>query len=203
MPKNFVSELFDKYADSFDKHLTDTLKYEAPNKLLGLLNLSFNSRFEILDIGCGTGLMGKLLKPYASKIVGVDLSREMLSRAKLTGAYDKLIPEDILEFLNKCDDKFDLVVSSDVFIYIGELSNIFMALSGVIKSSGLFCFSVEKNETSKFSLSPKTMRYSHSNSYIKKLASLHNFKIETFLEASIRQENHVDVDGYYFLLKKL
>jgi len=91
MPKNFVAELFDNYADSFDKHLMDTLKYEAPNKLLELLNLSINNKFEILDIGCGTRLMGKLLKPYASRIVGVDLSKEMLSRAELTGAYDKLV----------------------------------------------------------------------------------------------------------------
>ena len=94
-----------------------------------------------MDIGCGTGLMGRLLKPYSSRIVGVDLSKEMLSRAESTGAYDKLIAEEILEYLNKCNDKFDLVVSSDVFIYIGELSGIFMDLSRIIKAGGLFCFS--------------------------------------------------------------
>ena len=203
MPKNFVAELFDGYAGSFDKHLIDSLKYEAPNKLLGLLNLSINNKFEILDLGCGTGLMGKLLKPYASRIVGVDLSKEMLSRAELTGAYDKLIAEEILEFLNKCNDEFDLVISSDVFIYIGELSNIFRVLSRIIKAGGLFCFSVEKNDSSEFALSPITLRYSHAKEYIQKLASLHNFKIENFLESRIRQENNVDVEGYYFLLKKV
>ena len=203
MPKNFVAELFDGYADSFDKHLIDSLKYEAPNKLLGLLNLSINNKFQILDIGCGTGLMGKLLKPYASRIVGVDLSKEMLSRAELTGAYDKLIAEEILEFLNKCNDEFDLVISSDVFIYIGELSNIFRVLSRIIKAGGLFCFSVEKNDSSEFALSPITLRYSHAKEYIQKLASLHNFKIENILESRIRQENNVDVEGYYFLLKKV
>jgi predicted TPR repeat methyltransferase len=202
MPKNFVAELFDNYADSFDKHLIDTLKYEAPNKLLGLLNLSINNKFEILDIGCGTGLMGKLLKPYAFRIVGVDLSKEMLVRAELTGAYDKLVAEEISEFLNQCNDKFDLVISSDVFIYIGELSNIFISLSRLIKAGGLFCFSVEKSDSSEFVLSPRTLRYSHAKEYIQKLASLHNFKIEHFLESPIRQENDVEVEGYYFLLKK-
>ena len=203
MPKNYVAELFDSYANLFDKHLIDTLKYESPKNLLELLSLSINDKFAILDIGCGTGLMGKLLKPYASKIVGVDLSKEMLSKAKLTGTYDELIADDILEFLNKCNDKFDLVVSADVFIYIGELSNIFMGLVEIIKAGGLFCFSVEKNESIKFGLSPKTLRYSHSKEYIQKLASLHNFKIQNILERPIRQENHVDVDGYCFLLKKV
>jgi predicted TPR repeat methyltransferase len=203
MPKNYVAELFDGYANSFDKHLIDTLKYETPKNLLELLNPSINDKFTILDLGCGTGLMGKLLKPYASKIVGVDLSKEMLSKAELTGAYDKLIEDDILEFLSKCNDKFDLVVSADVFIYIGELSGIFMGLADVLKTGGLFCFSVEKNDSIKFSLSPKTLRYSHSKEYIQKLASLHNFKIQNILERPIRQENHVDVDGHCFLLKKV
>ena len=203
MPKNYVAELFDNYANSFDKHLIDTLKYETPKNLLELLNPSINDKFAILDLGCGTGLMGKLLKPYASKIVGVDLSKEMLSKAELTDTYDKLIEVDILEFLNKCNDKFDLVVSADVFIYIGELSGIFMGLADVLKAGGLFCCSVEKNDSIKFSLSPKTLRYSHSKEYIQKLASLHNFKIQNILERPIRQENHVDVDGYCFLLKKV
>jgi len=202
MPINFVTELFDGYAGSFDKHLIDTLKYETPKNLLELLNPSINDKFEILDLGCGTGLMGGMLKPYASKIVGVDLSTEMLSRAELTGTYDKLIVDDILEFLNKCNDKFDLVVSADVFIYIGELSNIFINLSRVIKPSGLFCFSVEKNASSSFALSPKTLRFSHSKEYIDELVSTHNFIIQRILERPIRQENHVDIDGYCFLLKK-
>jgi len=202
MPKDFVAELFDIYADSFDKHLMETLKYEAPKNLLELLNLSIEDKFDILDIGCGTGIMGKLLKPYSSRIVGVDLSKEMLARAELTGAYDQLMAEDILEFLNKCNDQFDLIVSSDVFIYIGELSNIFMGISRVIKSGGHFCFSVEKNESAPFALSPKTLRYRHSRYYIEQLASMYGFKIENFLERPIRQENYVDVDGYCFLLKR-
>lgn len=202
IPKNFVADLFDEYADSFDEHLVDTLKYDAPSKLMGLLNPSSNGEFELLDMGCGTGLMGRLLKPYAKKIIGIDLSKEMLARAKLTGAYDELFAEDIFEFLNKCSDQFDLVVAADVFIYIGELSNIFMALSRIVKVGGLFCFSVEKNVTGEFSLSPKTLRYSHAKGYIEMLASLYHFKIERFLEGPIRQEKYIDVEGYYFLLKK-
>jgi predicted TPR repeat methyltransferase len=203
MPKSYVVDLFDSYANSFDKHLIDALKYETPKNLLELLNPSINDKFAILDIGCGTGLMGRLLKPYASKIVGVDLSKEMLSKAELTGVYDELIADDILEFVNKCNDKFDLVVSADVFIYIGELSNVFMDLAEIIKAGGLFCFSVEKHESINFALSPRTLRYSHSKEYIQQLASLNNFTIQNVLEGPIRQESHVDVDGYCFLLKKV
>jgi predicted TPR repeat methyltransferase len=203
MPRDFVSGLFNEYADHFDGHLVRTLKYSAPQSMFGLLNPCVGNMFEILDIGCGTGLMGKLLKPFASRIVGVDLSQDMLSRAELTSAYDQLLVADVLEFLEQCKESFNLVVSADVFIYIGELKNIFKDLSRIIPTGGLFCFSVEKSESALFSLSPKTLRYSHSSEYIQELASLNNFKIRNCSEGSIRQEHDVGVIGLCYLLEKL
>lgn len=203
MPHDFVADLFDKYAERFDGHLIGELKYNTPQSMFGLLNLCTGNKFEILDIGCGTGLMGRLLKPFASKMVGVDLSKEMLSRAELTSAYNQLLVGDILEFLDQCKESFNLVVAADVFNYIGGLDNIFKDLSRIIPTEGLFCFSVEKSESTTFSLSPKNLRYSHSSEYIQELASLNNFKINNCLEGSIRQENGVDVIGLCFLLEKL
>jgi len=202
MPKDFVADLFDKYADSFDEHLVQMLQYNSPEILFGILDCGTSSKYDILDMGCGTGLMGKLLKPYASRLVGVDLSKEMLSKAALTEAYDELVEDDVQEFLTRCDAEFDLVVSADVFIYIGKLDDIFMNASRLIKNKGLFCFSLEKLQTGMFSLSPRTLRFSHSKDYIHMLALQHNFVIKNYLEAPIRQENQVDVDGYYFLLQK-
>ncbi len=203
MPHDFVASLFDEYADHFDGHLVQALKYNVPDTMVTLLSPYAANKFKVLDIGCGTGLMGKLLKPFASRIVGVDLSKEMLSKAELTSAYDELLLCDVLELLDQCKENFDLVVSADVFIYIGELSNIFRDLSRIIPAGGLFCFSVEKSESAKFSLSPKNLRYSHSSGYIQELASLHNFKIKDFLEGSIRKEWGVSVTGLCFLLEKL
>ena len=202
MPHDFVADLFNEYADHFDGHLVGALKYNAPEFMFSLLNLRAGNKFEILDIGCGTGLMGKLLEPFTSRMVGVDLSQDMLSRAESTGVYDELLVADVLEFLDECKESFNLVVAADVFIYIGELKNIFKDLSRIIPAGGLFCFSIEKSEAASFSLSPKTLRYSHSREYIQELASLNNFKIKNFLEGSIRQEHEIGVIGICFLLEK-
>ncbi len=203
MPHDFAAELFNDYADRFEKHLVKELKYQSPEVLLTLLDGRLTGQLNILDIGCGTGLMGRLLKPHAATLTGVDISKKMLTKAEAFGAYDHLVENDIGQFLRQCEEQFDLVVSADVFIYIGELDNIFKDLSRMIKKGGAFCFSVEKIESGLFSLSPKTLRFSHSRNYIDALASLHNFKIVHCLENAIRLEEGKAVPGYYFLLEKL
>ena len=203
MPVNFAVELFDSYADRFEKHLVGDLKYNSPEVMLKMLSGHLTKKLEILDIGCGTGLVGKLLKPHASKLVGVDLSKKMLEKAKLACDYDGLIEADIDQFLQGCDEKFDLVVAADVFIYIGELASIFQSLSRIIQKGGKFCFTVEKSEEEAYALSPKTLRYSQSKNYIEGLASQSNFAIRDCIEMAIRQEFEVDVAGYYFLLERV
>jgi predicted TPR repeat methyltransferase len=202
MPHDFVAHLFDKYAERFDGHLLEALKYNVPETIFGLLNSYTANKFEILDLGCGTGLMGRLLKPLASRMVGVDLSKEMLSRAELTNAYNQLLVRDVLEFLEQCKESFNLVVAADVFNYIGKLDHIFKDLSRIIPAGGLFCFSIEKSESPTFSLSPKNLRYSHSSEYIQELASLNNFKINNCVEGSIREDDGIGVIGICFLLEK-
>lgn len=203
MPNDFVVGLFDQFADNFDKHLLGGLRYVSPQILYGLLVGRIRDNLNILDLGCGTGLMGTLLKPHASNIVGVDLSSEMLAKAKLTNCYNILIADDIQIYLRDCSEKFNLITCADVFIYVGDLQDTFKNCASILVDEGYYCFSVEKTENQSFELSPKTLRFSHSKNYIQNLASTHGFIVEEFQEDSIRQENGEDVVGYHFLLKKL
>ncbi|KAL3767575.1 hypothetical protein ACHAWU_000238 [Discostella pseudostelligera] len=82
----FVSALFDDFADSFDEKL-GALGYQVP-KLIGeaaydLLGISGGEPFQsVLDAGCGTGLAGRFLRPLVTgPLVGVDLSKKMLEQA--------------------------------------------------------------------------------------------------------------------------
>ena len=86
-PQQYISALFDEYADKFDHHLVEHLKYQTPQLLmqqlraLNILVIPDQSQ-SILDLGCGTGIMGKMLKPFAQKLIGVDLSEKMLEQAQ-------------------------------------------------------------------------------------------------------------------------
>lgn len=49
-----------------------------------------NGSLDILDLGCGTGLIGSWFKDYARKLVGVDVSPTMLDMATKKGCYHEL-----------------------------------------------------------------------------------------------------------------
>src|SRR5439155_6478449 len=88
----FVETTFDSFAASFESKL-ERLSYRAPALVAAMLEdsgLEQSHRLEVLDAGCGTGLCGALVAPFARRLVGVDLSQGMLARAKEKNVYHAL-----------------------------------------------------------------------------------------------------------------
>src|SRR5256885_7102352 len=91
VPPAAVAGLFDKYAENFDQHLQGKLEYRAPELLVDAIAATKPQKpLDILDLGCGTGLCGPLLRPMASTLCGVDLSPAMIEKCKARGVYDRL-----------------------------------------------------------------------------------------------------------------
>jgi tetratricopeptide (TPR) repeat protein len=67
---------------------------------------------------------GPLMKPRADRLTGVDLSSQMLEKAKALGVYDQLVHADIAEHLRTTAQTYDLILATDAFIYIGDLAPI-------------------------------------------------------------------------------
>ena len=201
-PRQFVIKLFDQFASTFDQHLTGTLKYQTPALLLkDILNLAPAGNLDVLDLGCGTGLLGVLLRPLARTLTGVDLSPNMLAMARQRQVFDELICGDVTAFLQTQTGNFDLVVAADVFVYIGELAPVFHGVRQALRAGGLFAFSVEANDGKDFVLRP-TLRYAHSIAYLQMLAAIHQFVVEIIEPRIIRQENGSDVDGYHAIMRR-
>ena len=83
-PREYVERLFDGYADRFEKTLVGDLEYKIPKLITNVLLKmhSNNSLGSVLDLGCGTGLMGSEINGYCKELVGIDLSSKMLKHAK-------------------------------------------------------------------------------------------------------------------------
>src|SRR3990167_9426576 len=96
-PPDYVQTLFDAYADHYESHLLNALDYTIPEQIQQALSniTSPCATLDILDLGCGTGLCGTALKPYAKTLIGVDLSEKMLAIASEKKSYDQLITDDI------------------------------------------------------------------------------------------------------------
>ena len=137
--------LFNDYANTFEKHLEKNLKYRIPTVIREKVHELHEGEttLRILDLGCGTGLIGDEIKKYCSNLEGIDLSKQMLKIASAKNIYNKLQHKDIVEYLSTEDLDFNYFISSDVFIYVGELSEIFKLIKLRNKLKGKFIFSTE------------------------------------------------------------
>ena len=199
-PERLVKDIFDDYAESFDDHLVNKLQYQTPAKLFSLIETTDLKNADVLDLGCGTGLMGEKLRPIAKSLTGIDLSEGMLKKAEQRAIYDELACSELNGFLSSHPQQYDLVVASDVFVYVGDLAPVFQSARASLKKDGLFCFSVEAIESGSFALRT-TGRYAHSREYLESLAVQYRFVSESIEPTVIRQESGKDVTGYIAMMR--
>ena len=203
-PALYVETLFDDYAEGFAGHVVDVLDYRAHRVLARALSAVAPGRTfaRALDLGCGTGLCGALLRPVVGHLSGVDLSGRMLAQAEVGGAYDALARQDVVEFLRAAPpSSLDLVTAADVFIYVGDLSAAFEAVSRVLAEAGVFAFSVElaARGTVSFALQA-SLRYAHSEAYLRELARLHGLDVRHVERGAVRRDQGRPVEGLFMLL---
>lgn len=194
----FVRELFDAFAPSFDDDLAH-LEYCAP-QLVGTALREVRGAprgdLDILDAGCGTGLCGAEVRPFARHLAGVDLSEGMLARARPRGIYDELVAGELTAFLaGSPPARYDVIVSSDTLIYFGALDAVFAGAASALKPGGQLLFTVERLATSDgdHRLMPYG-RYRHSTAYLQTSLGRAGFRC-VLRPVVVRKEAGEDVDG--------
>jgi predicted TPR repeat methyltransferase len=206
-PASYVRDTFDSYADNFDIHLVDHLQYRTPEILAKLICNKLNPEHQtlnVLDLGCGTGLFGEQIKPFKNQLVGIDLSSKMIAKARERKIYDALIVGDLLDYMSTVAvGQFQLIVATDVFIYVGNLLSVFQQASRLLDTDNWFAFSLEAapDNTNDFVLD-KTGRYQHGRTYIHRLCEQYGFKESDFTQATLRKDGNKLVGGYLYLLSK-
>ena len=200
-PREYVEKLFDEYAVRFESSLVGDLEYYIPKALTGIvLKQSPNGSLgSVLDLGCGTGLVGQEVKRFCGNLEGIDLSKPMLEQARLKNVYDELIHSDIIEYLSNEELNFDYFISTDVFIYVGNLTEVFRLIKSRNKQPGKLAFSTEHTEKDGFHLQ-KTGRYTHSKSYIEGLCAEFKYTTSHFSTSNLRKEKGQFLTGGLYIL---
>jgi predicted TPR repeat methyltransferase len=197
----FVTKVFDGFADTFDKVL-HRLEYRAPalvGQALRRTDGEPRGELQIVDAGCGTGLLGQYLRPYARRLVGVDLSFRMLEKAAKRGLYDETIPAELGSFLRWSPEAFDIVASSDTLVYFGDLREVLAAARTSLRPGGRLLFTLEhaSNEDQLpegYRIHPHG-RYSHTEGYVRRSLAAADFDVIDVEKASLRREGNSDVEG--------
>ena len=161
-----------------------------------------SKQVEILDLGCGTGSLARFLRPYAGTLVGVDLSPDMLVKAKEICLYDSLYKKDLSQYLGEILNHYDTVVAAAVLIHFFDLDNIFVLVKDSLKINGKFIFSIFE-ETKKSRDLNSFLTYSHSDDYVTALADSLNLKISYRQKDIHEYHKGVPVPAIVYVLEKI
>lgn len=186
MPRHMAIDYFDRMADSYDfqqremGYVGHVVMDEALRSYVDVKQINLR----LLDLGCGTGLLGYMMADVSGHITGVDFSRHMLDHAmrrkRRDGGdlYVRTILRDMREYLHELDRaSFDLVAASHVFNFVGDLEQVFVGVAKALKEDGIFAFQVEPYPADGFGMLPGKGRFSHSDSYIRRLSQDNGLEI--------------------------
>jgi predicted TPR repeat methyltransferase len=201
-PYAYLLRLFDSYAPSFDQHLVDALDYVVPEKLneAVLAARPQAAALDVIDLGCGTGLVGQHFRRVAGRLTGIDISARMMQWAQRRNIYDQLVLGDYVHYLGARQDPCDLVLAADVFIYAGDLVAVFEAVARLLRKGGLFAFSLEVVPHADYVLQPNR-RYAHSLGYIQRLARQNNFHEVAVNPVKLRRQGEEHAAGLIVVLQ--
>ena len=204
-PKEMTQELFDKYASRFDTELVGQLRYRVPRRVSEIIReRSPALDISILDLGCGTGLLGVYLGRIAGAFVGVDLSSKMIEQATRHGIYTGFRWTGLLDELRSTPaGTYDYVTANDVFIYVGDLTDVVPAAFDAIRSGGALIFSCETAQESEGPMVlRRTKRYAHSISSIRALCRDAGFASCTIESVELRFDRKIPIAGFIAIAQK-
>ena len=195
----FVAKTFDSFAASFESKL-QRLYYRAPALVLEAVEeggIPASKSIDVLDAGCGTGLCGPLLAPYARRMTGVDLSEGMLARAREKNVYDLLVKGELTDFLRRHHEAFDLIASADTLVYFGDLRPVVSAIAGALRPRGQAAFTLEHATGAPPRVDYRLEyhgRYSHAQPYVEALLAAAGLTTHV-RRGDLRMEGGVPVAG--------
>ncbi|HWC62248.1 MAG TPA: methyltransferase [Rhizomicrobium sp.] len=201
VPDACIQQLYRNFSAFYENNMVETLGYEGPERLGKVLEPLLGSRGDlaVLDLGCGTGLSGVMLKGRARHLTGVDLSPEMADKARARAIYDRLDVAEITQWLAQDSASYDVIVACDTLIYFGDLEPVMKAVKPRLKDKGLFAFSVERGDSG-YRLTDSG-RYVHARDHIAAAARQAGFTLLRMEEGFLRMEYGKDVTALFAVLR--
>ena len=206
IPGHALRAMFDEIASSFDQLMVDQLQYRGHLHVRTLAELVLPSRkdpWRILDLGCGTGLVGEAFKDMTAggRLDGIDVAPRMIEAARRRGIYDDLILGDLEMVLAAPGPSYDLIISADTLVYLGDLAPTFSGVAGRLEPGGFFIFACESKDGDGWEQTP-AIRFRHSERYLREEAARAGLSFVRVMERTIRSENAEPVAGFTVALRK-
>ncbi|MDP2000882.1 MAG: methyltransferase domain-containing protein [Rhodoferax sp.] len=204
-PAALVADLFDGFAQRYDRYWAVQLHYKLPRDVAQMIKEWHPDRQgDVLDLGCGTGLMGACLGPIEGVLVGVDLSGQMIAQAGRHHVYDGFHQVNLLDALEATPENlYHVITALDVLNYVGNLDSVIPNAHRILLPGGRFVFSCETSATEEadYTLSG-TYRYTHQRGYVQRLLEEAGFKNVVIEDRVLRYEAELPVQGFLVTAQK-
>lgn len=205
-PVALQEELFGGLARQYDLHMVRYLRYELPQQTAEkILEIFPDRRFNLLDLGCGTGLLGVCLGRIDGGMVGVDASESMIAQAARHHVYDKFHKVNLLDAVRDTPDAlYEVIAALDVFPYVGDLQPVLGNVHRILQPEGFFFFSTEAapEPDTDYALQASTGRYVHGRAYLERLLEQAGFALASIEEKTLRYEAGEPVAGFVVTAQK-
>ncbi|WP_345065844.1 tetratricopeptide repeat protein [Acidovorax lacteus] len=199
-PAALMTELFDGMAELYDMHMVRSLKYQLPKQVADRLLAMFpDRRFNVLDLGCGTGLLGVCLgKPVEGFLIGVDYSRNMIAQAARHKVYERFHTVNVHDALRETPEGlYQVVAALDVFPYAGDLTDAIPHARRVLAPGGWLVLSCEAaDEAGPDRVLHAGGRFAHKRSHVQALCEAAGFEAIEITDGPLYEENRNPVQGF-------
>lgn len=203
-PAALTRPMFDSMAESYDVHMVRTLKYQLPKQVANKILARYpDKRLNVLDLGCGTGLLGVYLGRIDGYLIGVDLSHKMIEQAARHQVYDRFHTVNLHDALRDTPDGlYQVIAALDVFIYAGDLSQAIPNAHRVLAPGGMLLFSCETAPEQGPDLLLPSGRYAHKRSQVEAICKAAGFETIDIENTVLREENRQPVEGFVVTASK-
>nr|WP_295943870.1 tetratricopeptide repeat protein [uncultured Acidovorax sp.] len=198
-PPELTRSIFDNMAEFYDLHMVRGLKYQLPKQVGDkILAQHPDKRINVLDLGCGTGLLGVCLGRLDGALVGVDPSMKMIEQAARHNVYDRFHTVNLHDALRETPDAlYQVITALDVFTYAGEVTQSIPNAHRILTPGGMMVFSFETAPEQGPDLVLQTCgRYAHKRSHVEALCQSTGFASVEIQDVVLHEENHKPVTGF-------
>ncbi|MEM7694022.1 MAG: tetratricopeptide repeat protein [Pseudomonadota bacterium] len=192
----YVETTFDNFAASFDAKL-ENLGYRAPELVADELRALLAGRTaRVLDVGCGTGLVGPLVRDLSDELVGIDLSGKMLDRARARGHYDRLEKAEFVGYLSAVDAPFGAIIAADALCYVGPMEAFAQNAFAASLPGAPFVGTFEADAEGRDVFLTRSGRYTHGKDYLTRTFEAAGFTVTAVKPEPLRMEQGRPVAGF-------
>ena len=187
-----IVQLYDQRARGWDSGARQSGYQGHRHVVAALTELNAHCADTVIDAGCGTGLVGELLRAETCQLIGIDMSDTMLAQARQKNIYDELHRGDLVDYLRSHGQSADVIASAATLIHFGDLNPVFAAAAQCLRPGGLFVFTAFPNDDDPTAVAVGTLNgfaqggcFRHGVDYLTGTAAAHGFSV-----ALLRREDH-------------